>query len=257
MTCGRHDAPGASRAGGLRPKRGARRSLRLGAASGLRAARSALSRASASLCGLGRPDRWHLPVWAVAAAETRINRRVWSRRARSRSAGGGDPGRARTGCRGCGLTTCGFWSARRAQSLVTLPEARIVVRPPAAALRRRTALRQHAACRVPGSRCGGCRTAGSTWLSAQLGGRLPVTSHAAELRAMRSDRLFALPVLADLRRIEAEGMTLTLDDRRAQGGSGRSGDGRLTLENGPDGAGAGTGPDAAWSARTGPRRRRC
>ncbi|WP_096785610.1 DUF3971 domain-containing protein [Rhodobacter sp. CZR27] len=172
----------------------------------------------------GRP--LPLPAWAVTGAEQRINRAL-------------DPA-ASVSLGGAVLTVGSDWVPRLrlddvrllqrdGRAFLTLPEARISFDRSAmlrADLRPRTIVlsgARFALRRLPDGRF-------DFSLGGQ-GGSLPVAGH-AELRAA-IDRIFALPVLADLRRIEAEGMTLTLDDRRV-GRIWQVGDGRLSLENGPE-----------------------
>ena len=172
----------------------------------------------------GRPLT--LPVWAVAEAEARLNRALAP--ALSVSLGG------------VVVTVGTDWVPRvrlddmrllqrDGRTLLSLPEARVSF-DPGALMRGRVNPRSIV---LSGARVTLRRLPDGRFdlaLGGQ-GGDLPVSSY-AELRAA-TDRIFALPVLADLRRIEAEAMTLTLDDRRA-GRRWQVGDGRLALANGPD-----------------------
>ncbi|MGP3723692.1 AsmA-like C-terminal region-containing protein [Cereibacter sphaeroides] len=178
----------------------------------------------ATLAFTGRP--LPLPGWAVTEAETRINRALEP--ALSVSLGG------------LVLTVEPNWIPRLrlddvrlrqadGRTLVTLPEARVVFDRGAAlrgALHPKTIT-------LSGARISLRRLADGRFDFAmgEQGGTFRIASY-AELRET-VDRLFAQPVLADLRRIEAEGTTLTLDDRRA-GRTWQAGDGRLTLVSGPD-----------------------
>ncbi|MGP3697098.1 AsmA-like C-terminal region-containing protein [Rhodobacter sp. NSM] len=171
----------------------------------------------------GRP--LPLPGWIVAEAESRINRALEP--ALSVSLGG------------VVLTVEPNWIPRirlddlrllqaDGRALVSLPEARVVFDRGAAL---RGALHPKAIT-LSGARIALRRLADGRFDFAlgEQGGTFRLAGY-AELREA-VDRIFAQPVLADLRRIEAEGMTLTLDDRRA-GRTWQAGDGRLTLENTP------------------------
>lgn len=166
-----------------------------------------------------------LPVWAVAEAEARLNRGLAGLGNAALSVGAID------------ITVGSDWVPRlRLQNLVlagpngatilSLPEARLAFDPEAllqGAVRARSLV-------LVGARVALRRDAegrfdlelGSGAAGPQLG------SFAALLDAV--DAGFALPALSRLQRIDAEAMTLTLDDARAKR-VWQVGDGRLTLEN--------------------------
>lgn len=178
----------------------------------------------ATLALTGRP--LPLPVWAVSEAEARINRALSP--ALSVSVGG------------IVLTVEPNWIPRLrlddvrllqadGRVLVSLPEARV-------AFDRGAALRGALHPKVitlSGARIALRRMRDGRFDLAmgEQGGGLRIASYAEAREAV--DRMFALPLLADLARIEAEGTTLTLDDRRA-GRTWQAGDGRLALVNRPD-----------------------
>lgn len=176
----------------------------------------------------GRP--LSLPVWAVAEVETQMNRAlapVQATGGASVSLGGIDVMVGRDWVPRLRLEDVRLLQ-RGGRALLTLPEARIAFDPASMARFRlhprsvdlvgaRFALR-----RLPDGRFD---------LGFGGGGDARIESYAAIMQAV--DRIFALPLLADLRRVEAEGMSLTLEDQRA-GRTWQVGDGRLALDTGPE-----------------------
>lgn len=192
-----------------------------------------------------RPLR--MPVWMVAEAEARLNRVL------VRALAGGPQGPVlpasdlsarRAMVRGATISLGGAvmvvgsdWVPRLAledlrlmqpsgEVLVALPETRLTLDPAALA---RFSLRV-SGLRVVGARLGLRRLANGQ-LDVALGGGLPAFAFDNLGDLFRAaDRLAALPALERLARIEAEALTLTVDDRLA-GRTWAMGDGRLTLEN--------------------------
>lgn len=171
----------------------------------------------------GKPLR--LPVWAVVEAEERINRAMggegavsigdivvvvdedWVPRLRLEDVRLMQPGGA---------------------TLAQLPELRMAFDPAALSdfqIRPRSL-------RLIGARLTLRRQADGRF-DLDLGGRArPQVDNFAQLLDL-VEGVFALPAMSHLRRIEAEALTLTLDDRRAKR-VWQVGDGRIRLENRPD-----------------------
>ena len=170
----------------------------------------------------GKPLR--LPVWAVAEAEARMNKAL-------------PMGNTALSVGGIEITVGHDWVPRLrledlrvtrpgGAAILTLPEARVSFDPAALT---RLQLRPRSLSLV-GARVKLRRDAeGRFDLELGAGGGGPqLASFAALLDA--ADAGFALPALSHLRRIDAEGLTLTLEDARARR-VWQVGDGRLTLEN--------------------------
>jgi hypothetical protein len=172
----------------------------------------------------GSPIR--LPVWAVAEVETRLNRAL----------GDAVPDGALS-VGGIEVAVDDDWVPRLrledvrlmqqdGKALLTLPETRLSFDPTALLdghIRPRSL-------RVIGARVSLRRGVDGSFDFALGAGRIgpPVESMAQVFDLV--DRAFALPVLSRLQRIEAEALTLTLTDARANR-TWQVGDGRLTLEN--------------------------
>ncbi|MDZ4095001.1 MAG: DUF3971 domain-containing protein [Paracoccaceae bacterium] len=169
-----------------------------------------------------------LPVWAVAEAEARMN---------AAFAGGGD---TTLSLGGVAVTVGRDWVPRlrlddlrlakaKGGAILTLPEVRLIFDPVSlleGKLRPRSLSLVGARIMLGRDRDG--------VFDLRLGGDMVTAgpdSFAAVLDAV--DAAFALPVLSQLQRIEAEALTLTLQDARA-GRTWQVGDGRLTLENRAD-----------------------
>lgn len=170
----------------------------------------------------GKPLR--LPVWAVAEAEARMNKAL-------------PMGNTALSVGGIEITVGHDWVPRLrledlrvtrpgGAAILTLPEARVSFDPAALA---RWQLRPRSLSLV-GARVKLRRDAAGRFdLELGAGAAGPqLASFAALLDA--ADAGFALPALSHLRRIDAEGLTLTLEDARARR-VWQVGDGRLTLEN--------------------------
>lgn len=173
----------------------------------------------------GKPIR--LPVWAVAEVESRMNRAL------------GDAGGASVSVDAIDITVDSDWVPRlrmadvrfsgpTGNALLILPEARITF-DPKSLLRGQIHARSVAL------------VGATVKLRREIDGRFDlqfgaettgpqVDSFAALLDA--ADTAFSLPALANLQSIQAEGLSLTLEDARANR-VWQVGDGRLTLENRP------------------------
>ncbi|MDP2085462.1 MAG: hypothetical protein Q8K20_09710, partial [Gemmobacter sp.] len=177
--------------------------------------------AAASVLG-GRPLA--LPVWVVAEAETRLNRALNNRA--TVSLGGAEVLFALDRLPELRLEELRL--ARTGGGMILLPEAR--ARFDGAALLRgrvepvavRVSGAQIALRRNPDGRIDFDLGDGATEAPASLAGLLD-----------RIDSFFALPALAMLDRVEADALTLTLDDRRA-GRVWTVGDGRVSLIRRPE-----------------------
>lgn len=192
----------------------------------------------AALALTGKPVR--LPVWMVAEAEARLNRVMEGMPVAHRLVAGAEqerPGSASLSIGGAVLfIDRDDWTPRLlledlrvlqpgGTPILSLPEARFTIDPKAllGGEVRLTAVRlaggQMALRRLPDGR-----------FDLAFGGQIPALTFdtlAAFLDA--ADQAFAAPALASLDRIEAEALTLTLQDQRA-GRTWEMGDGRLTLE---------------------------
>lgn len=176
---------------------------------------------------MGTPLR--LPVWVVAEAETRVNRML---------SAGEAPG-AQVALGGAVVVMDDAFVprlqledvrlfARGGGTIATLPEVQIAFD--------RAALMEGAArpenLRIVGAQITLRRTEDGRFDLA-FGGQTDQTGPGSFAELLdRVDAAFATPALSALRRIEAEALTLTLDDRRA-GRVWTVGDGRLTLDNRP------------------------
>lgn len=168
-----------------------------------------------------------LPVWAVAEVESRMNRAL------------GDVGGASVSVDAIDITVDSDWVPRlrmadvrfagpTGSTLLVLPEARITF-DPSSLLRGSVHARSVA---LLGATVKLRRdTQGRFDLQFGTGTQGPqLASFAALLDAV--DKAFSLPALAHLQTIQAEGLSLTLEDARANR-VWQVGDGRLTLENRP------------------------
>lgn len=170
-----------------------------------------------------------LPVWAVAEIEERMNRALAPAQGAAQLS---------VSLTGIDLTIGRDWApqlrledVRLRQSggrpLLTLPEARIGFDASSLA-----GFRLHPrSVDLVGARFALRRLEDGRFDLGFGGGGGRIGSYADVMRAV--DRVFALPLLADLRRVEAEGMSLTLEDRRARR-TWQVGDGRLVLDTGPE-----------------------
>ena len=165
-----------------------------------------------------------VPVWAVAEVERRLNRTL----------GGSSPMGMSVG--GIAVTIAEGWVPklqlsdlrlvqRDGATFLTLPEARIVL-DPAALLRGE--LRPRSLTLVGAKASLRRDREGRFNLDLGEGAGAQVASFAALLDM--GDAAFDLPALQGLTQIDAEAMTLTLEDARA-GRTWQVGDGRLTVEN--------------------------
>ena len=173
----------------------------------------------------GRP--LHLPVWAVAEVEQRMNRSL------ANSGGALSIGAMDVSVDRDWVPRLRLEDVRLLQPggavLLTLPEARIAFAPDALA---RGQIRAQSVV-LSGAHVTMRRQADGT-MDLALGAALqgPALDSFGALMAA-ADRAFALPALSRLQRIEAEALTLTLQDARA-GRVWQVGDGRLTLQNRAD-----------------------
>jgi hypothetical protein len=173
---------------------------------------------------------WRLPVWAVAEAEARMNRAL---------AAPVGPPTASVSLGGV-VARLGGGAAPRlvvddlevmdpaGRILARLPELRLGLDPAAllvGRIRPRTL-------DILGARMSVVRLRDGRFdLALGDGSTTPPRSLPALLDRIRT--AFSLPALSRLDRIDLQGMTLTLDDRRT-GRLWEMGDGQLTVENGPD-----------------------
>ncbi len=176
----------------------------------------------------GRP--LHVPVWMVAEAESRINKSL---------EGGLAPG-VRVAVGGVILRVDRDWTPRLAlddlrlltlegKTIASLPEARVTFDARAllsGELRPSRLLVVGAQIRLVRLEDGRLDLAFGTETAGAPAGTL------AEILD-QTEAAFQAPILSRLDRIEAEGLSLTLDDRRARR-VWQVGDGRITLENRPE-----------------------
>ncbi len=192
---------------------------------------AAILLAGAGLSLLGRSVP--LPVWAVAEAEARLNRALDA----------AVPGEADLSLGGASVTVGPDGTARLTltdirllqpggEAVVTLPEAHATLDLWSAL----TGEPRVTSLRLVGPRIG-LRRLPDGRLDLAFGSGMALSfDNAADLMDA-ADALAARPALAELRLVEAEAMTLTLEDQRA-GRSWDLGDGRLTLERRDDGLAA-------------------
>lgn len=169
-----------------------------------------------------------LPVWVVAELETRINRNLAdSLPDESIAIGGVD------------LTIDSDWVPRLrledvrllkrgGQSLLTLPDVRLTL-DPAALLQGQVRPRS---LRVIGARLAVLRDRDGRFDLALGAGKMPQITSFAQVFDL-ADLAFATPMAASLTTVEAEALTITLQDQRA-GKTWEVGDGRFVLTNRPD-----------------------
>lgn len=176
----------------------------------------------------GKPIR--LPVWAVAETEQRINLALGNLL---------EPG-ASVALGGVEILVDEGWTPRirlsdlelltpRGAALVTLPQVRVILAP-LGLVSGRIAVES---LRISGAQITLRRLEDGRLnlvFGAEMVGEAP--ANLAELLD-RVEAAFANPALAGISGIEAEGLTLTLDDRRANR-VWQVGDGRITLQNRPD-----------------------
>lgn len=169
-----------------------------------------------------------LPVWLVAEVETRINRALTTALPDGAVAIGG-----------VDLTVDSDWVPRLrlddvrllkqgGTSLLTLPEVRLTL-DPAALLEGQV---RPATLRIIGARLVVIRDKNGHFDLKLGAGQMPQIDSFAQAFDL-ADLVFAAPLAASLSTIEAEALTLTLQDQRA-GRTWELGDGRLSLQNRPD-----------------------
>lgn len=190
----------------------------------------------------GKPIR--LPVWAVAEAEARINTAL-------RDAVTGRPGVAGPPMVSLGGAVIVIdrrdWAPRLlledlrvlqpgGEALVTMPEARLAF-DPASILTGKPALRS---LRLIGPRVA-LRRLEDGRFDIRFGGQMPLPEFASVAEALAAaEALFKRPGLAALQKVEAEGLSVVVDDRQ-QARVWQMGDGRLTFENRADALALGVG----------------